>query len=185
MRRWTIATVPALLILGAGVFAAWSLLADDDDAPEPVAITAAGPRFGSVDEMASAADAIVIATVASTDDGRTITAPDDPDAGIVTRLVELDVLTTLRGPDRDFVIVEEEATLLDGTPVVVNGLEPAPHGATAIWFLVEGDGDQFPYTALVNEQGRIPIVDGRTANSELVAPGIPLEEIGDRLTKSP
>ena len=57
-------------------------------------------------------------------------------------------------------IVEQESTLLDGTPVVVNGLDPLRPGDGGFFFLVEGEGDEFPYTALVGDQGWLPVVGG-------------------------
>ena len=54
-------------------------------------------------------------------------------------------------------IVEEPAALGDGTPVVVDGIEPLDVGDEAVWFLVAGDAETMPYFALVNRQGRYTI----------------------------
>lgn len=144
--------LPAVLVLVIAGFAVWSL-ADGDDTPEPVDVRADGPRFAELEEMGDASDLVVDATVVSIDDGRTITDPADPTAGFTTRLVQLEVHETLRGTARDVVILEQEATLLDGTPIVVNGLGAVELGQRAVWFLVVGDGEQFPYFAVINEQG--------------------------------
>jgi hypothetical protein len=52
-------------------------------------------------------------------------------------------------------VVEEPAALIDGTPVVVDGLEPLRVGDQAVWFLVAGDDVSLPYYAVVNSQGRV------------------------------
>lgn len=162
-RRLLLASVPVVLIVGAAVFALWMLIGTGDDTVPPVAITAAGPHFESVEQMADASDVVVRGEVVAVQQGRAITDPDRPDAGILTQLVEVRVDETLRGEGRGAVVVEQEVTLLDGTPIVVNGLEPVSIGLQAIWFLAEGDGDEFPYAALVNEQGLIPLEDDQAA----------------------
>jgi hypothetical protein len=144
--------VPMVLVLAIAGFAGWSLVRADDD-QAPVEVRADGPRFDELEEMGEASDLVVDATVVAIDDGRTITDPTDPTAGFTTWLIELEVNETLRGPSRDVVILEQEATLLDGAPIVVNGMKPAELGQRAVWFLVAGDGEQFPYFAVINEQG--------------------------------
>jgi hypothetical protein len=74
-------------------------------------------------------------------------------------LFQLDVITSYRGEATGSLIVEQEAALLDGTPIVVNGLRPNRVGDTGFWFLVRGNDDEFPYVALINEQARL-LVDG-------------------------
>jgi hypothetical protein len=160
--------------------AGWTLRTGTDER-EPIDVSATGPRFATLEELAGAADAIVAGTVVAVDAGRTITDPSDPRAGITTRLIEVAVTATFAGPARDLIVIEEEAALLDGTSIVVNGLEPAPPGTSAVWFLVAGDGEQFPYAALVNEQARIPLTADRVAEPGLVAAGIGLDELRARL----
>ncbi len=109
-----------------------------DDAPDPVELDSDSPTFTSLDELVEASDLVVVATVADVSDGRTVTAPDDPDAGFRTRLVELAVSRALVGEPPTPLVVEEPAELLDGTPVVVDGLEPLDEGDQAVWFLVAG-----------------------------------------------
>ncbi len=55
------------------------------------------------------------------------------------------------------VIVEEPAALADGTPVVVDGVQPLDVGDEAMWFLVAGDAETMPYFAVVNRQGRYTV----------------------------
>jgi hypothetical protein len=91
--------------------------------------------------------------------GRAITDPANPNTGFTTALFQLDVITSYRGEATGSLIVEQEAALLDGTPIVVNGLRPNRVGDTGFWFLVRGNDDEFPYVALINEQARL-LVDG-------------------------
>ena len=115
-------------------------LARGDDVPDPVELNSDSPTFTSLDELVEASDLVVVASVADVSEGRTLTAPDDPDAGFRTRLVELDVSRALVGEPPTPLVVEEPAELLDGTPVVVDGLEPLAEGDQAVWFLVAGEG---------------------------------------------
>jgi hypothetical protein len=114
--------------------------------------------FGSLDELVAASDVVVLAAVAGVDDGRTITAPADPDAGIRTRLVQLDVRETLVGEALDSVVVEEASAFADGAAIVVDGMTQLRPGDIAIWFLVGGDGEATPYYAAVNGQSRFVVV---------------------------
>ena len=114
--------------------------------------------FDSLDELVAASDLVVVGTVAGVADGRVLTAPDRPDAGFRTRLVELDVERTLAGEPPTPLVVEEPAELLDGTPVVVDGMAPLDVGDRAVWFLVAGGSDEQPYHAVVNGQGRYEII---------------------------
>ena len=84
--------------------------------------------------------------------------PIDPDAGFRTRLVELSVERTLAGESPTPLVVEEPAELLDGTPLVVDGMIPLEAGDRAVWFLVAGGSDEQPYHAVVNAQGRYEVV---------------------------
>ena len=72
---------------------------------------------------------------------------DDPagDGSASTRVV--------KGPQSATVVVEQEASLLDGTPITVNGVSPLVVGDRGWFFLIDGDGEQFPYTALTTVDG--------------------------------
>jgi hypothetical protein len=151
-----------LVVITAGVAVVLLARGGDGDQPAPAFVEATGPRFESVAEMADRADLVVEGTAVALDRGRTITDPFVEDAGVVTQLVQVDV------DGEDPVIVEQESALLDGTPIAVNGLAPVAVGDGGFWFLVQGESDEFPYTALVNHQGRI-VVEG----------GVPRTVVGD------
>lgn len=64
-----------------------------------------------------------------------------------------------RAATPDVVVVEQEASLLDGSPITVNGVAPLEVGDRAILVLVRGDSEQFPYTTPLNEQAVFLVVD--------------------------
>ena len=151
-------TVAAVIVpIVAAVVVAVVALSGGDDPAEPLALTSDGPEFATLDELVAASDLVVVATVTDISEGRVLTAPDRPESGIKTRLLELDVARTLAGEPVDPLVVEEPAELLDGTPVVVDGMAPLAEGAEAIWFLVAGASAEQPYHAVVNAQGRYDI----------------------------
>lgn len=159
--RWSAAVIgPVLLVIGVAVVATWWILGTTDEpSREPVAIEATGPRFSTVEELVAASQVVVRGTVTDVVEGRTITDPVDPTAGIRTQLAAVDVDVVFAGGDEGPLVVEQEAELLDGTPLRVNGVDPLRVGDTGYLFLVRGDSDDFPFAALVNEQGWVPIVD--------------------------
>ena len=171
--RWRAVVPVVALAVVVAIAAVWWLR--DDGPPAPVALDAAGPVAGNLDELVALSDVVVEAQVVSVIDGRAISDPEDPEAGIRTQLAQLEVTVVHLGgaPGGEVggeadvavapgtpLIVEQESTLLDGTPVVVNGLDPLRPGDGGFFFLVEGDGDEFPYTALVGDQGWLPVVGG-------------------------
>jgi hypothetical protein len=127
--------------------------------PLPVQVQAEGPTFTTLDELSAASDRVVEATVVGFDDGRTITDPSDANSGLRTRLVQLDVIETFAGPATSSLVVEEEAALLDGTAIVVNGARAVDIGDSGFFFLVDGATEEFPYVAVINEQGRYLVAD--------------------------
>jgi hypothetical protein len=141
----------------------------------------------TLEGLVAASDLVVVATVADISNGREVSAPDDPDAGIRTRLLVLDVSAVVAGSSSGDVIVEEPTALTDGTPIVVDGVEPLDVGDEAMWFLVGGDADTMPYFAVVNRQGRYTVA-GETLQSgsddplsgELADLGV--EGLSDRVT---
>ena len=159
--------VPIVAAIGVAV----ATLTGDDE-PAPTELTSDGPRFDSLEELVAASDVAVVGTVAGVADGRLLTAPDRPDAGLRTRLVELTVERTLAGEPPTPLVVEEPAELLDGTPVVVDGMAPLDVGDRAVWFLVAGGSDDQPYHAVVNGQGRYEIVGAtlRPAGEDRLSP---------------
>ncbi len=140
-----------------GIVAVVAVAVGGDEEPAPIAIASSAVDFSTLDDLLAASDLVVVATVADIADGRQITAPADPDAAVVTRLLVLDVSDVVAGASDGDVIVEEPAALGDGTPVVVDGIEPLDVGDQAIWFLVAGDAETMPYFALVNRQARYTI----------------------------
>lgn len=165
MRRLAI---PAVLIAAAVVFALITLRTGDEP-PEPANVSAAGPRFSSIAEMTDASDLVVEGTIISSEAGRRITDPTDPDVGLISRLHQLEVREVFRGRAGELVLLEQEATLLDGTPIMVNGLTPHDVGDTGFWFLVFGGSEEFPFAVVVNEQGRLLVSPADTIQSPLFA----------------
>lgn len=139
--------VPAVLV----ALVAWPT----DEPVGPVAIRSDGAVFDTVDELVAAADLVVLAEVVDAGPGRTVGTGDD---GIVTRFVELQVVEAVVGEASGVVVLEEPATLLDGTPIVVDDVAPTEVGRRGVFFLVRDDTATF--TALVGEQGRFLVVDG-------------------------
>lgn len=161
-RRWWEGAAIAVPLVAGALWLGVSVRADERaGAPrrDPVAVEAWGPAFTSLDELRAASDLIVLGEVTGVAEGRTITAPGDPAAGIRTRLLTVEVTRALQGAVPSVVVVEEEAALLDGTPIVVNGMAPGAVGDRGVYFLVAGSDPAAPYHAVVNEQGRY-LVDG-------------------------
>ena len=154
--RRVVAVAIGLPVIAAVAVALTSIRGDDD--PAPVELSSDGPAFESLDELVAASDAVVVATVAGVSPGRVLTAPGESDSGIQTRLVELTVERTLAGQPPTPLVVEEPAELLDGTPVVVDGMALLDGGDRAVWFLVAGGTDELPYHAAINAQGRYEVV---------------------------
>ena len=69
------------------------------------------------------------------------------------RLASVRVDEVLAGDVASEILIEQEASLLDGTPIEVNGVAPLEAGQAGIYFLIAGDGEEFPYFACVNRQG--------------------------------
>jgi hypothetical protein len=157
-RWWELAALAVPLLVAAGWLGVLAF-AGGDDTRDPVAIDATGPTYAALEELVAASDVVVVAEVTGIAEGRTLTDPVDPAAGIRTRLVTVEVVRALVGSPPPVLIVEEEAELLDGTPIVVNGVEPSRRGDRGVYFLVASPDPDAPYHALVNEQGRY-LVDG-------------------------
>lgn len=130
--------------------------------PPPVDIASDSPTYATLDELLAASDLVVRARVTSTERGRVFGEPGEATA-IESRLVALEVTETLRGPEPPAeILVEEEGWLLDGSPLIVDGLVPSAAGDDAIWFLVDPSDDPQEATPFVttNAQGRYLVVDG-------------------------
>ena len=129
-----------------------------NSSPKSVDVAASGPQYSTVEELVAASDLIVLGRVERVDEGRVFTDPADPTAGIRTQLAELAVDQVLEGPPTRSVVVEEEATLLDGTPITVNGASPSTAGQRGVYFLITGSAET-AYHALIGPQGRY-LIDG-------------------------
>lgn len=153
-----VAVAALAAVVGFGAFGDGATPPDavPDPGPEPVEITSSAPTFPDSPAMAAAADLVVVATVGTVSDGRTITDPTDPEVGIRTQLATLVVDEVLQGEPTSPLVLEQEVSLLDGTPVVVDGRAPVEPGDTGTWYLVAGEGDAVPYHALVGPQGLVP-----------------------------
>lgn len=121
---------------------------------DPVDVRADGPHFVEAGDLAAASDVVVEAVVVDVERGRTITDPERPDVGIATQIAHLEDLDSGAR-----ITVEQERSLLDGTPITVNGLPALEVGDHGVAFLIRGGSDEFPYSALVNEQAWLTVVD--------------------------
>ena len=124
---WLLPLVPVI----AGAVAIAMAVRSDDDEPAAIELTSSAADFTTADELVAGSDLVVAATVVDVAEGRQISAPGDPAAAIRTRLLVLDVSDVLAGSVSGDVIVEEPATLGDGTPVVVDGMQPLDVGDEA------------------------------------------------------
>ena len=141
----------------AGAVAVVVAVRSDGPSRSAIDIDSSAADFSTLDDLVAASDLVVVATVADITDGRQITAPADPDAAVVTRLLVLDVSDVLAGSSDRRRDRRGASGAGDGTPVVVDGIEPLDVGDEAIWFLVAGDAETMPYFAVVNRQGRYTI----------------------------
>lgn len=180
-QRWSWATIaPVILVVGVAAAALWWWRGSTADRPpEPVSIEATGAQFTTLDQMVAASDLVVRGQIVDVEDGRSITDPANPAVGIRTQLAAVEVVEVLAGGDPGPLVVEQEAALLDGTPVRINGVDPLAVGEFGYLFLVRGDSDEFPYTAIVNEQGWVPVVDG------LLEPVDPVDAVWSGLAGRP
>lgn len=180
--------LPVVAVVLAATLAAWwwrSDRAGDEEAPRRD-ITATVARFETLEELVAAADVVVEGTVTAVDEGRTISDPTDPATGIVTQLAQLEVDGTFHGQAPATLLVEQEAALLDGTPITVNGVAPLEVGDRAVFVLVAGTSEEFPYTALVSEQGLFHLDgDPETGNDETVRAADADGPIGERYDGAP
>ena len=168
-RRPAFVGLPAAVVIAVVVVVVvWLVRDDGSPGPAtdvtPLAVTADGPTFGTLDELALASDRAIVVVVTAVGRGRSIADPTDPEAGIITQLATAEVELVLLGDSTSgTVVIEQEATLLDGTPIVVNGLAPLRAGDRGVAFLVAGGSEEFPYLALVNEQAWFALDGDRLA----------------------
>ncbi len=156
LSRW----LPVAIVVVVAVVTAVALLGGED-AIQPADIRAEGPRYEHIEDLVAASDLVVEGLVTAVDDGRSVSDPSNPEAGVRTQLASLDVQSILPSEaSTDALIVEQEAQLLDGTPITVNGVRPLRVGDHVILMLVRGTSEEFPYTTPVNEQAVFFIDNG-------------------------
>jgi hypothetical protein len=164
-RRGTVTAIAAVaLVVGAGAaaFVTTYDTSDPVDARAPVAVTSdARHRFTDLGQLVAASDLVLTGRVVSSEPGRIFGNPGAAAASSAIRshVLTLRVEAVLANKDEQagsdtVVLVEEEATLTDGSPVVVDGMRPSRTGDRGLWFLVASNDAEFPGYTLVNAQGR-------------------------------
>jgi hypothetical protein len=142
------------------------LLTDRDDGtssepsePASVAVSSDAPRVDTLQELVAASDWVVRGEVVRVGRGRVFGEPGG--AVIQSRVLMLRVDEVLTGPatEAGTRLVEEEGWLADGTPLVVDGVDPSAVGDDGIWFLVDVEEPDGPRSVVVSAQGRY-LVDG-------------------------
>lgn len=154
IRRLLLFGLPLVVAIGASFGPA---LADGvfHGEPSPVSVTSDDVApFVTVDELVAASDAVVLAEVLDSADGRVLTDPTSPTAGVRTRLADLRVVEVLAGDTPERLVLEEVATLLDGSPVAVDGAVPVTVGDRGVFFLVAGRSEAAPHWSVLGAQGR-------------------------------
>ena len=165
-----LAFLTPLIIVAVVVF---SRTADSIEPIEPVDLAATEPFFDSADALAEASDLVIVGTVIAVGPGRSISDPADPTAGIQTTVFEVMIDELVRGEtvngetvngetahgetvQADALTIEHETGLIDGTPITINGTAPPAIGDQAVFFLIAGDGENFPHFAINTTSGMRP-----------------------------
>jgi hypothetical protein len=160
MRRISWTWVPlASILLAVVANGSWMLFHGVDGAtstPATVDVVASERDYATAAELADASDRVVDGTVVAIETGRPLTDAADPTVGVRTQLVSIEVIRMVKGDAVETVVIEQEATLLDGTPITVNGVAPVAVGDDGRFYLVDGDGEEFPYAALTTIDGFVP-----------------------------
>ena len=166
MTRWlAVASVVVLATVGAVAFALAYDSPSHSATPEPVRLTSsARHQFDDLNGLVRASDLVVVGRVIADEDGRLFGNPgggeDDAETSairshVLTLRVEQVLVGADASVDRDaIVLVEEEHTLADGTPVRVDGMRRGRVGDRGVWFLTAGGDPELPAYAIVNAQGR-------------------------------
>jgi len=147
------------------------------DVPQPLRVNATSIYdFASLDDMSAASDLVVEADVVAVERGRLVGEPDE--GGVISRIVTLAIADVIGGDATapSTVIVEEEGWLPDGTPIIVDDVEPSAVGDHGVWFLdaldVPGalDSADIPAYLVINSQGRLLERDGRVVGGDQTDP---------------
>lgn len=136
--------------LAVGVVLFFVLADRGGDHEQTVDIHSSATAYQSLGALVAASDLIVVGQAITEAPGRAISAPNDPDASLVTHLIGVRIDEVIRGQPSGTLTVEEVVALPDGTPVRVDGQPATQVGERLLLFLVRGD----PYVAVVNGQGR-------------------------------
>ena len=186
-RRVHLIGVAAVLLIGALFFVIGGGLpsnGDDDESgsTEPVAVTSdTRHRFATLAELAASADLAVAGRVVAIEPGRTFGAVDASgrasDRAVQSQVVTIEVEDVVARADAvappqpgTLVLVEEEAGLVDGTPITIDGARPVRVGDAGIWFLNASTDPEFPGFTVVNSQGRYLLTGVRGTDTPLRGP---------------
>jgi hypothetical protein len=186
---WAVAVA---LVVGAGA-AGFAVAFDTHEPVDPPARVAvdsdARHRFSDLAQLVSASDLILAGRVVSSEAGRVFgnpgTAADS--SAIRSHVLTLQVDGVLAGrgapaASSAVVLVEEEASLTDGSPIVVDGMRATRVGDRGLWFLVASNDPEFPGYTIVNSQGRyVETPTGRLVGGDPSDPLVrSLERMGGR-----
>ncbi|HWM20822.1 MAG TPA: hypothetical protein VNO51_14105 [Ilumatobacteraceae bacterium] len=170
--------VAPLVVIAALVIAVATWASTRTNAPadtrEPLRVRATSVYdFSSLDEMGAASDLVVEADVVAVERGRLVGEPDE--GGVISRIVTLAVADVIRGgaTTASTLIVEEEGWLPDGTPIIVDDVEPSVVGDHGVWFLDEleaPDDADVPVYLVINSQGRMLERDGGVVGGDQTDP---------------
>jgi hypothetical protein len=169
-----IAVASGLTMVAAGAIAVLSRW-EPSHANAPTAVehvtSSARHRFGDLPALVGASDLVVVGRVAGDEDGRLFGAGGRRDLAIRSHVLTIQVERVLMGsaerPDPGTVVlVEEEHSLADGTPVVVDGMRPGRSGDRGLWFLAAGGDPDVPAFAVVNAQGRYLFLGDRLVGGD-------------------
>jgi hypothetical protein len=122
--------------------------------------------FDSLLTMGQQSDLVIEGTVLAVERGRLVGDPSG--TAIVSRLVTVRIEHVFAGSDAGrnrpgaVLIVEEEGWLDDGTPLLVDEVDPSTVGLRALWFLTDIDVDETPTYVVISSQGRFDRVGNAT-----------------------
>ncbi len=135
----------------------WRQQSTPETAAKAVDIPGTQQSFDTLPELLDNTTIAVSGTVDRVEVGQTYTDPNKPDAGFISQFANVRVDATLYGPSSSDVIVEQEATLLDGTPITIDGTSPLVEGERVVLFLVQGTTSQNRHFGIVGTQGRYEV----------------------------
>lgn len=170
--RHKIGAIGVVLALGVGVTGGlWRAIVGPSSEPRtvdaPIVVVSSGPTYSSLEELVAASDVVVIGRAIAVAPGRLFSTGGR--AGIRSQLVTLEVGAVLAGQDPGpTVVIEEEAAIADGRPIVVDGLRPTSSGDQGIFFLIASPDPDVPYYATVSTAGRYLRVTAAAGDDRLL-----------------